>query len=183
MQPIWPLPLLTCCQPCLGLFIHGWSISTSSMFGGPQCPKIEIIRTGREKRKSENVSECAYTQSGPPPLPAHPTPSSANLSIHPCYTVSSLFCFLETEAAGRRTGRGGGVERVVCGLDWVAICRWSRAKQSDQVFQITTHTGVLILSLISLSLCLSFKLKHVELMQIWVLDELISQLTSVLTVN
>lgn len=57
-------------------------------------PKIEIIRTGREKRKSENVSDCAY--SGAPHLHA---PSSANLCIRPCRTVCSLCCVLERQQA------------------------------------------------------------------------------------
>lgn len=108
-HPIWPLPLLTCCQPCLGLFIHAWSISAGSMFGEPLHPKIEIITTGWEKRKSENVSERAYASSGPP-LAA---PASASLSIHSCYTVSSLFCFLQTEAAGRRPEEGWRVDYCV----------------------------------------------------------------------
>lgn len=43
-------------------------------------PKIEIIRTGREKRKSENVSECAYR----PPRPI------LCQSLHP----SLLHCLL-----------------------------------------------------------------------------------------
>lgn len=87
-------------------------------------PEIEIIRTGREKRKSENVSECAYALQSVPPPPPPPTPtptsapSSANLSIHPCCAVSSLFGFVQTEAAGRVEA---GV--CVCGLDWVAIRR------------------------------------------------------------
>lgn len=82
------------------------------MFGEPQCPKIEIIRTGRKKRKSENVSQSAYPSSRPPPAPPDPLP----ISIHPGYTVSPVFCFLQ-QAGGRKTGGEG----CLCGLSGVVI--------------------------------------------------------------
>lgn len=141
-HPIWLLPLLTCCQPCLGLFILAWSISAGSMFGEPLRPKIEIITTGWEKRKSENVSERAYAPSGAP----HPSaPASASLSIHPCYTVSSLFCCLQTEVAGRQAGWGGVESRLLC-VVWIG---WQPASEFRRNGVIKS-SGVVILSLMSL---------------------------------
>lgn len=102
------------------------------MFGGPQCPEIEIIRTGREKRKSENVSECAY---------ADPTPHLHPIffqSLHP----SLLYCLLSVLICGAAAGSQADVGwrlMCACGLYWVAILRRSRARQSDQA-QITART-------------------------------------------
>lgn len=79
------------------------------MFGGPQHPKIEIIRTGREKRKSENVSECAYALSRPPP--PCPLPISASIPA----TLSPLcFALRRQKAPGGR--RRGGDSCVWSGL-------------------------------------------------------------------
>lgn len=75
------------------------------MFGGPQCPKIEIIRTGREKRKSENVSECAY---------ADPTPHLHPIfcqSLHP----SLLHCLLSVLICRAAAGsQADGEWRLMC---------------------------------------------------------------------
>lgn len=65
------------------------------MFGEPHFPQIEIIRTGREKRKSENVSEGSYASNCTDP---HLHPFS-NLHIHPSICAASLLCFMETAAA------------------------------------------------------------------------------------
>lgn len=116
-HPIWLLPLLTCCQPCLGLFIHGWSISAGAMFGEPLRPKIEIITTGREKRKSENVSECAYALSGDLPPPPPYRPPSLCQSLHP----SLLHCLLSVLfSADRGSKQAGGLWRGDVGH-----CVWS----------------------------------------------------------
>lgn len=137
--PCW----LTCCQLGLGLFVHASSISSSSMFAGPQLPKIEIIKEGRKKRKKwKRVWLCICG----PPTPA-PSLSSANLYIHSSCSVSSVFaCFLE------RQPNGYGVE-TVC----LHVCVVCGANQCDQVFQIITPTGMLMLSDLwaRLKVCLS----------------------------
>lgn len=56
---------MTRCQ--LRLYLYTPDLSAAALcLAQPQHPKIEIITTGREKRKSENVSEWAYAD--PPPI-------------------------------------------------------------------------------------------------------------------
>lgn len=84
------------------------------MFGEPLCSKIEIIRTGWKKRKSENVSECAFSLSTPPrPILCQ--------SLHPPQLLCLPSVLLSGDRGSRQAGEGG-VASIVCGLDWVAIC-------------------------------------------------------------
>ena len=70
--PCWQTPGWAWQGPCwrklrqlVSLFLYGISISSSSRSGGPKGPKIEIIRTGREKRKSGNVSNRLFAPHNP----------------------------------------------------------------------------------------------------------------------
>lgn len=96
------------------LFILGWSISTGSMFGQSPSLKIEIIRTGWKRRKSENVSECAYSRSSIP----HPI---LRQSRHPS-RCSVLFC-------GDRGEEEGGEGCVWSGLG--LLVKWGEDSISD----------------------------------------------------
>ena len=82
------------------------------MFGGPQHPKIEIIRTGREKRK---VKTClnVHRLRADPFAAARPPPISP--SIPATCLLSVLFC---VDGGSRRAGgrrRGGDC----------CVCVWS----------------------------------------------------------
>lgn len=125
---------------------------------GPQRPEIEIIRTGREKRKSENVSECAYSGGPPPPRPIFCQ------SLHPSVPHRLLSVLCARVAAGSQADNGRRMSCCACGLSGEA--EWS-------IFQITAHAGMLIISVVPPSLIGSFEPKHNDFMQIWILDELI----------